>query len=130
LICKCGKGHPANELAYFLTSNVEPDEEKINLALRAVHSAMEIGSENVVHYPFETLKRDVDICILHYLAASLVRRAYYDTPEEVHKLVERQGSVQIGVQRILTAREERMMIRTKQIWHKDPTFRLSVEQSK
>lgn len=119
-----GEGHPADELAYFFASNVEPEEENDLLALRAVHSAMEATSEDVIHYPFERLKRDVDVCGLHYLAASMVRRAYYDTPDEVHKLVERQGSVQIGVQRVLTVREERMMIRAKQIWKRDPTFRL------
>jgi hypothetical protein len=119
-----GEGHPADELAYFFASNVEPNEENDLLALRTVHSAMETTGGDVAHYPFERLKRDVDVCGLHYLAASMVRRGYYDTPDEVHKLVERQGSVQIGVQRILTVREERMMIRAKQIWKRDPTFRL------
>jgi hypothetical protein len=117
-----GLGHPAEELCYFLASNVEPTEENDDLALRMVHTAMQTSCQGVVDYPYEEFRRDVDICTLHYLAACIVRRALFDSPESVAKLRKHLGPVMDGIQRVLKAREQRLVYRCKQIWRKDPNF--------
>ena len=45
------------------------------MVLRMIHTAMETSAQGCLDYPYELLKRDVNICILHYLAACIVRRA-------------------------------------------------------
>jgi hypothetical protein len=121
-----GVGHPAEELCYFLASNVAPAVEHDDLALRMVHNAMETASQGVVKYSYEELRRDVDICTLHYLAASIVRRGIFDTPQSVAKMIEKLGPVMEGIQRVLRAREQRLLVRMKTIWKRNPTFRLGM----
>jgi hypothetical protein len=119
-----GLGHPAEEICYFLASNVEPSDENDEMALRSVHIAMETSSQGIVKYPFEVLKRDVNVCTLHYLAACLARRALIDTPETVAKLRSKLGPVIDGIERVCMAREIRLLKRAAIIWKKDPNFAL------
>jgi len=118
-----GVGHPAEELCYFLASNVEPTEENDELALRMVHSAMETASRGLISYSYADLKRDVNICTIHFLAANIVRRALFDSPQSAEKLKRKLGHMMEGIQRVCRVREMRLLLRVKQIWKNDPTFR-------
>jgi len=119
-----GAGHPAEELCYFLTSNVDPTDASDEVALKMVHTAMETASQGVAKYAYEDLKRDVDICTLHYVAANIVRRAVFETPESLERLKQNLGHIMDGLLRVLRVREARLLLRLKNIWKRDPTFAL------
>jgi hypothetical protein len=120
-----GTGHPAEEICYFLASNVAPTPENDELALRRVHLAMETANQGTIKYDYENFKRDVDICTLHFLAANIVRRAFFDTPDAVQAQIAKLGDFIEGIQRVCRVREQRLLLRLKTIWKRDSTFQLA-----
>lgn len=123
-----GIGSPAIEFAYFLSSNVDPDDvEREKQLFEVYHQALIESAEDewlTKSYSLDRFKRDVRTAQLEFAVAALVRRSRFETPTAVKRAIAKDGKVVEKLQKVLVDREIRFLRMVKRIWRVDPRFNL------
>jgi hypothetical protein len=123
----CGTGSPAIELVYFLASNVESNDSGKELSIIQAYHSKFVSTGGITTYPLSKFMLHIRLAQIEYAVATLVRRAKFETPQALEKVLRKgkqfESHIQ-SLQKLLVERERRWLEKIKMIWLINPTFQI------